>query len=154
LTGDLEKEYIHNLQKQIVVMERQIMSLKQKEIEVKNQASSYETLLKDKIPLNEHILALKNKFNNERDNLDKNEKLMEQEIGKEQAENKKKNGRIEILKQGYDDMQTDFQDNKESTTKQLKNMEFTYYTELHTKETLTDERAVLNEKVGKLKQQN
>ena len=154
LTANLEDEYISNLHKQIVVMERQIVSLKQKEIEVKNQASSYETLLKDKIPLNEHILALKNKFNNEQDALDKNEKLMDQEIHKEKTENKKKNGKIEILKREYDDMQTGFQENKEVTTKQLKNMEFMYYTELHTKEILTEERALLNEKLGKLKQQN
>ena len=35
------------------------------EVDQKNQASGYETLLRDGIPLNEHFLALKNKFNNE-----------------------------------------------------------------------------------------
>ena len=50
-------------------MEREIEMLKEREIDQKNQASGYETLLRDKIPLNEHILALKNKFNNEKKQL-------------------------------------------------------------------------------------
>ena len=54
-------------------MEREVSMLKEREIEQKNQASGYETLLKDKIPLNEHILALKNKFNNERSVIEKSE---------------------------------------------------------------------------------
>jgi hypothetical protein len=61
----LEEEYILNLQKQIALMEHQIKLLKEREVEQKNSASGYEALLKDKIPLNEHFLALKNKFNNE-----------------------------------------------------------------------------------------
>ena len=73
IKGDLESEYIANLHRQIVIMEREVSMLKEREIEQKNQASGYETLLKDKIPLNEHILALKNKFNNERSVIEKSE---------------------------------------------------------------------------------
>jgi hypothetical protein len=61
----LEEEYILNLQKQIVLMEHEIKLLKDREVDQKNKASGYETLLRDGIPLNEHFLALKNKFNNE-----------------------------------------------------------------------------------------
>ena len=73
IKGDLESEYITNLHRQIVIMEREVSMLKEREMEQKNQASGYETLLKDKIPLNEHILALKNKFNNERSVIEKSE---------------------------------------------------------------------------------
>jgi len=38
--------------------------------------------------LNEHFLALKNKFNNEQDMLKKEVEIMEQEIKKEQNSNK------------------------------------------------------------------
>lgn len=62
---DLDATYIDNLQKQIATMELQIKQLKDREIDQKNKASGYETLLRDGIPLNEHFLALKNKFNNE-----------------------------------------------------------------------------------------
>ena len=68
----LEDEYILNLQKQIVLMEHEIKLLKTREVDQKNKASGYETLLRDGIPLNEHFLALKNKFNNEQDFLKKN----------------------------------------------------------------------------------
>ena len=68
---EVQLKYIDNLQRQVTTMETEIKMLKEKEVEQKNRASGYETLLRDKIPLNEHFLALKNKFNNERDNLKK-----------------------------------------------------------------------------------
>jgi hypothetical protein len=50
-------------------METEIKLLKDREVDQKNKASGYETLLRDGIPLNEHFLALKNKYNNESDSL-------------------------------------------------------------------------------------
>ena len=61
----MNDELILNLQKQIAIMEHEIKLLKEREVDQKNKASGYETLLRDGIPLNEHFLALKNKFNNE-----------------------------------------------------------------------------------------
>ena len=52
-------------------METEIKLLKDREVDQKNKASGYETLLRDGIPLNEHFLALKNKYNNEKDELNK-----------------------------------------------------------------------------------
>jgi hypothetical protein len=52
-------------------METEIKLLKDREVDQKNKASGYETLLRDGIPLNEHFLALKNKFNNEEAELKK-----------------------------------------------------------------------------------
>jgi hypothetical protein len=46
-------------------METQIKQLKDLAADQKNKASGYETMLRDGIPLNEHFLALKNKYNNE-----------------------------------------------------------------------------------------
>jgi hypothetical protein len=88
LTKGLEEEYILNLQKQIVLMEHEIKLLKDREVDQKNKASGYETLLRDGIPLNEHFLALKNKFNNEQDILKKNVEIMDEEIKKEENSNK------------------------------------------------------------------
>jgi hypothetical protein len=65
----LQLEYIANLQKQVATMETEIKLLKDREVDQKNKASGYETLLRDGIPLNEHFLALKNKYNNESDSL-------------------------------------------------------------------------------------
>lgn len=65
----MQLEYIANLQKQVATMETEIKLLKDREVDQKNKASGYETLLRDGIPLNEHFLALKNKYNNENDSL-------------------------------------------------------------------------------------
>ena len=67
--GEIHNDIILNLHKQIATMETSIKLLKDQEVDQKNQASGYETLLRDGIPLNEHFLALKNKFNNEQKEL-------------------------------------------------------------------------------------
>ncbi len=104
LAKNLEEEYIFNMQKQIVLMEHEIKLLKDREVDQKNKASGYETLLRDGIPLNEHFLALKNKFNNERDELDKFVRVLEEEIRKEEMGNKNKRHKIEILKREFDEI--------------------------------------------------
>ena len=110
----LEEEYILNLQKQIVLMEHEIKLLKDREVDQKNKASGYETLLRDGIPLNEHFLALKNKFNNEQDLLKKNIEHMEEEIRQEENANKQRNHKIEILKREYDEISSKYKDYKEA----------------------------------------
>ena len=84
----MNDELILNLQKQIAIMEHEIKLLKEREVDQKNKASGYETLLRDGIPLNEHFLALKNKFNNEQDLLKKQVEIMEHEIKAEEISNK------------------------------------------------------------------
>ena len=61
-------------------METEIKLLKDREVDQKNKASGYETLLRDGIPLNEHFLALKNKFNNEKDTLENQFRATEEEM--------------------------------------------------------------------------
>ena len=104
MSKGLEEEYILNLQKQIVLLEHEIKLLKDREVDQKNKASGYETLLRDGIPLNEHFLALKNKFNNEQDLLKKNVEIMEEDIRKEEQANKQRNHRIEILKREFEEI--------------------------------------------------
>ena len=69
-------------------MEHEVKLLKDREVDQKNKASGYETLLRDGIPLNEHFLALKEKFNNEQDYLKKTLQIAEEEVRKEEAANK------------------------------------------------------------------
>lgn len=120
LAKNLEEEYILNMQKQIVLMEHEIKLLKDREVDQKNKASGYETLLRDGIPLNEHFLALKNKFNNEKDEMERFVKNMEDEIKREESSNKSKKHKIEILKREYDEITERFNLYKEQTTKTIK----------------------------------
>ena len=94
-----QKEYIDTLQKQIANMETQISLLKSREVDQKNKASGYETLLRDGIPLNEHFLALKNKFNNEKDQLCKQTENLRDDIQRDTHACEQKKVKIEIYKQ-------------------------------------------------------
>jgi hypothetical protein len=140
LAKGLEEELILNLQRQIVVMEHEIKLLKDREVDQKNKASGYETLLRDGIPLNEHFLALKNKFNNEQDFLKKNVQIMEDEIKREEDANSQRNHKIEILKREYDQLCYEFKTDKEKKALEFKNLETLLFTETHTKDILFEER--------------
>jgi chromosome segregation ATPase len=142
------------MQKQIVLMEHEIKLLKDREVDQKNKASGYETLLRDGIPLNEHFLALKNKFNNERDELDKYVRALEEEIRKEEMNNKNKKHKIEILKREFDEISQRFQGHKDQTQKQIKDMETKLYNERHTKTVLDSERLTVAKKLNDVKGQN
>lgn len=120
LSKGLEEEYILNMQKQVVLMEHEIKLLKDREVDQKNKTSGYETLLRDGIPLNEHFLALKNKFNNEKEDLEKYVKTLEEEIKKEEMNNKNRKHKIEILKREYDEINNRFITYKEQTMKSIK----------------------------------
>jgi hypothetical protein len=54
--------------------------------------------------LNEHFLALKNKFNNEKDEMEKYQKNLEDEIRREDMNNKNKSHKIEILKREHSEL--------------------------------------------------
>ena len=120
LAKGLEEEYILNMQKQVVLMEHEIKLLKDREVDQKNKASGYETLLRDGIPLNEHFLALKNKFNNEKEDLEQYIQALTDEIRKEEMNNKNRKHKIDILKREYDEISKQFQFYKDQTTKQIK----------------------------------
>lgn len=151
---DLEDKYRLNLQQQIYVLEHQIKQLKEREVDQKNKASGYETLLRDGIPLNEHFLALKNKFNNEQDMLTKNANMVDEELRKEEQANMQKNRKIENLKREYEELSTQFQEEKEYTLKQKRELEMKLYTELHTRDILSIEKNIQNGKIGTLKSEN
>ena len=116
----MDEQYIVNLQTQIATMELQIKSLKDREMDQKNKASGYETLLRDGIPLNEHFLALKNKYNNEQSDLDKMAKMKNTEIDDEKKQNEDKRTRIRIMKQEYDRLAEEFRREREAKERELK----------------------------------
>ena len=101
-------------------MEHEIKLLKDREVDQKNKASGYETLLRDGIPLNEHFLALKNKFNNEQDDLTKFQKNLEDEIKKEEMNNKNKKHKMEILKREQSEISKNFQLTREKLANDIK----------------------------------
>ncbi len=93
-------------------MEQELKLLKEREVEQKNQVSGYETLLKDGIPLNEHFIALKNKFNKEKEAEEKKLRNIEEDIKHEETQNRDKRHKIEILKHEFEDISRRFNDYK------------------------------------------
>ena len=111
----LEEEYILNLQKQIVLMEQELKLLKEREVEQKNAASGYETLLKHGIPLNEHFIALKNKFNQEKDEREKVQRNLLEDIKHDEHLNREKKHKIQILKHEFEDISKRYNQYKTDT---------------------------------------
>lgn len=111
---------IKNLQEQVARYELQIKLLKDREVDQKNKVSGYETLLRDNIPLNEHFLALKNKYNNEKDHLDKQLKAQEDDNKREEHSNKTKLERVENLRKEHENHTKRLNDLKELKTKEIK----------------------------------
>lgn len=132
-------------------MEHEIKFLKDREIDQKNKASGYETLLRDGIPLNEHFLALKNKYNNDHKDLEKQEDARNEEIRKEIRENEEKKNRIRIMKGEYDRMAEEFRREKDMKERELKQFESRYYCEGHTKKILEEERKKLVSEINDVK---
>ena len=106
------EEHIHNLLKQIALMEIKIKCLKEREIEQKNKASSYETLLKDGIPLNEHFLALKTKYNTDKNKLDAEKQRIQDEIKQLANENDIKKKQIETKKNAIEKQLKEYNEHK------------------------------------------
>mmetsp|Transcript_29629 Transcript_29629/g.28851 ORF Transcript_29629/g.28851 Transcript_29629/m.28851 type:complete len:206 (+) Transcript_29629:260-877(+) len=142
------------MQKQIVLMEHEIKLLKDREVDQKNKASGYETLLRDGIPLNEHFLALKNKFNNEKDDLEKFVKTLEDEIKRQEMNNKSKKNLIEIRKGEYNELNYMLTQSKDEGTKTIRDMETRLFNEKHTKAVLDNERQVVSKKLMDIKTDN
>lgn len=135
-------------------MEQEIKFLKDREIDQKNKASGYETLLRDGIPLNEHFLALKNKFNNDQKELEKQEASRNEELRKEMRENEEKKNRIRIMKSEFERLEAEYKKEKEAKERELKMFESKWYCETHTRKILEEERKKVISEMNDLKGQN
>ena len=79
---------------------------------------------------------------------------MRDEIRKEENQNKQKNHKIEILKAEYEQIKKQYNDFKESTTKQMKDLETKLFQESHTKDILMIEKQQFIDKINVLKGEN
>jgi len=65
-----EEEYINGLQEEIKFLEYQLKLLKDKELAERGSLNELDNFLKDEIPINENILAMKNKYNTTKQTLE------------------------------------------------------------------------------------
>ena len=100
-------------------METELKLLKEREVDQKNKASGYETLLADGIPLNEHFLALKNKYNNEEDSVKKTVESMKEENKRENKNNTLLEHKIGILRVEKTSRQDEYVMRKEKNGREI-----------------------------------
>ena len=115
--ADLNESYRSLLQRQVAIMETEIKLLKDREVEQKNKVSGFETLLADKIPLNEHFLALKNKYNKEKDEWIKNRDHKNNYLKNEQEGNQEKRFKINQRQKEVVNLTKTLQDKQDDAAK-------------------------------------
>lgn len=121
-------------------MEQELKLLKEREVEQKNTASGYETLLKDGIPLNEHFIALKNKFNQEKDEEERKLERLTEDTKYEEGQNREKSRRIRIKKEEFDIINNEHERTKSKIGQRQSELEKEIAKEQHLIETLKRER--------------
>jgi hypothetical protein len=113
-TKNIDDDYIANLQKQIYYLELETKLMKDREIETKNKVGGYEILFRDGVPLNEHFLALKTKYTNEKDRFDSAIQNLENEISELQNENLYYEQEIANLNNSYHNLMVKKQETEEA----------------------------------------
>ncbi|CAI2365613.1 unnamed protein product [Moneuplotes crassus] len=150
----LEDEYILNLQKQIALMEQELKLLKEREAEQNKNANVYKVLLQEGIPVNSDFIALKEKFNDQKEVWDN--KLMNQEADNksEIKNNKGKEHTIVILNHEFDDISDRYTTYKKDTTTIIEDLEHKIFTELNTLDKLSKDREELASKLLEMETHN
>lgn len=77
-------------------------------------------MLRDGIPLNEHFLSLKNKFNNEKDTLSKEQKNLEEDIHKQEGKNQQTQDNIDTKKKDIQAANADFEKLRKDKNKEMR----------------------------------
>jgi FtsZ-binding cell division protein ZapB len=150
----LEDEYILNLQKQIALMEQELKLLKERELEQNKSAAGYEVLLKDGIPVNEHFIALKNKYNVEKDSWEKKLNNQDEDNKSELKNNKERQHKIEILSHEFEVISDRHNYFKVETTNKIEDLDSKIFHETNTIDKLTAKRDDLNSKLTELETEN
>lgn len=96
-----EDDYIASLQKQVYFLELEMKLMKDRELETKNKVGGYEVLFRDGVPLNEHFLALKTKYTNEKEHFETIITNYNNTISKTEQENKILQSQIEQTNKSY-----------------------------------------------------
>jgi hypothetical protein len=150
----IEDEYISNLQKQIYYLELEMKLMKDKEIDTKNKVGGYEILFRDGVPLNEHFLALKTKYTNERDHFEKYINDLSLEIINIENENKYLQNMIEQSNSNYFEILEKTSQNSDFYNKKIFEFNSKLINEQNTKESLLKDKEIIGKSLYKFNSEN
>jgi hypothetical protein len=152
--GKIEEEYISNLQKQIYYLELEMKLMKDKEIETKNKVGGYEILFRDGVPLNEHFLALKTKYTNEKDAFEKHLQDLNSEILRISNENKSLQEELDYTNRNYFDIIEKTSQNKDFYTHKINELTEKFVNENNTKYSHEKDKDFLSKSIYKIHSEN
>jgi hypothetical protein len=152
--GKIEEEYISNLQKQIYYLELEMKLMKDKEIETKNKVGGYEILFRDGVPLNEHFLALKTKYTNEKEVFEKHLQDLSTEIQRISNENKNLQEELDYTNRNYFDIIEKTSQNKDYYTHKINELTEKLVNENNTKLSHEKDKGFLSKTLFKLHSEN
>jgi len=150
----IEDEYITNLQKQIYYLELEMKLMKDKELETKNKVGGFEILFRDGVPLNEHFLALKTKYTNERDQFDKIINDLNSDLHNINNENKFLQNQIDEINNNYYDIIQKTSSNTDFYSNKIFDLNSRLTNENNTKNILLKEKEIRSKNLHKLNSDN
>lgn len=150
----LEDEYILNLQKQIALMEQELKLLKEREAEQNKNANVYKVLLQEGIPVNADFIALKNKFNDQKESWENKLRNQDADNKAEIKGNKEKQHRIEILNHEFEVISDRYIYFKKETDARIEDLELKIYTETNTLAKLNKDKDEITSKLLELETEN
>ena len=153
-TPKIEDEFISNLQKQIYYLELEMKLMKDKEVDTKNKVGGYEILFRDGVPLNEHFLALKTKYTNERDQFEKYISDLNQEITSIDNENKYLQSAIEETNTNYFDILEKTSQNADFYNKKIFELNAKLINELNSKDSHIKDKDINGKTLYKFNSEN
>ena len=149
-----EDDYIASLQKQVYYLELEMKLMKDRELETKNKVGGYEVLFRDGVPLNEHFLALKTKYTNEKDRFEAMITNLSTAINNTEAENQNLQMQIEQTNKSYYDLiQKLSQSNSDYTTK-IFDINGKLFNEINTLESLNTDKTKLSKDLFRFTSEN
>ena len=86
--------------------------------------------------------------------LDKKAVMEDEQLRKDEKANEQRDRRIKNLEREFEEFSLEFQGYKEDTLRDKSSLETRLYTEIHTRDILTEVKSIQNTKIGEIKADN
>ena len=149
-----EDEYIASLQKQVYYLELEMKLMKDRELETKNKVGGYEVLFRDGVPLNEHFLALKTKYTNEKEHFENMINGLMTTINNTDNENQNLQLQIERTNKSYYDIIQHYSQSNSDFGGKIFDINGKLFNEINTLTTLNDDKNKLSKDLFKFTSEN
>lgn len=149
-----EDDYIASLQKQVYYLELEMKLMKDRELETKNKVGGYEVLFRDGVPLNEHFLALKTKYTNEKEHFENVINSLMTNINNTDNENQNLQMQIERTNKSYYDIIQHYSQSNADFGGKIFDINGKLFNEINTLTSLNNDKNKLSKELFKFTSEN